>query len=401
MIYVFDNECMNIKTSSFALLLFISACTVIASPVAAIQPMETLPTQTALAAAAATQSPLPTGWKAESVAAGLTVPWSIVFTSNNRILITERGGRIREIVNGDLNPNPLLVFEDVSAKGESGLLGLAADPLYEDNKYLYACYTFTSSSGAANQVMRLKDEGTQIVLDTVIFGPLPSANNHAGCRIRFGPDGKLYITNGDALAPSSAQDMNSLAGKILRINPDGSIPDDNPFRGSAVWSYGHRNPQGIDWQLGSGRMYSTEHGPSGFDGPGGGDEINLIQAGGNYGWPLVSHDETRAGTIAPIIQFTPAEAPASLSFYTSDVLPMFTGRLFFGALRGEGLVSVVLSNSNPSEVILVEKIIRDVGRVRDVVQGPDGLIYFSTSNRDGRGRAREGDDRIYRIVPVF
>ena len=190
-------------------------------------------------------------------------------------------------------------------------------------------------------------------------------------------------------------------GKILRINPDGSIPEDNPFRGSPVWSYGHRNPQGIDWQPDSGKLYSTEHGPSGFDGPGGGDEINLIEAGGNYGWPLVSHDETREGTFAPLIQFTPAEAPASLSFYASNVLPMFTGSLFFGALRGEGLVRVVLSDSDPNEIITVEKIISDIGRVRDVVQGPDGLIYFSTSNRDGRGRAREGDDHIYRIVPVF
>ncbi len=397
----FDNKGMNIRISSFAMLILITACTAIAPPAVMTQSMEVLQTLTPVDVATLAPPPVPSGWKVESVAVGLTVPWSIVFTSNERMLITERGGMIREIVNGTLTPEPLLVFEDISPRGESGLMGLAVDPQYADNKYLYACYTYAGSSGAANQVVRLKDEGTQIVLDVVIFGPMPSANNHAGCRIRFGPDGKLYITNGDAQQPSSAQDVNSLAGKILRINADSSKPEDNPFRGSPVWSYGHRNPQGIDWQPGSGRMYSTEHGPSGFDGPGGGDEINLIQAGGNYGWPLVSHDETRAGTIAPIIQFTPAEAPASLSFYESDVLPMFTGSLFFGALRGEGLVRIVLSDTDPSKVISVEKISKDIGRVRDVVQGPDGFIYFSTSNRDGRGRAKEGDDHIYRIVPVF
>ena len=168
------------------------------------------------------------------------------------MLISERGGMIREIVGGSLNPDPLLVFEDVSARGESGLMGLAVDPQYDINRYLYACYTYSGSSGAANRVVRLKDEGDSVIPDAVILDPLPSANNHAGCRIRFGPDGKLYITNGDALAPSSAQDLTSLAGKILRINPDGSIPEDNPFQGSPVWSYGHRNPQGIDWQPGSG-----------------------------------------------------------------------------------------------------------------------------------------------------
>ena len=397
----FDNEGMKTNISYLVLLPFFIACTSAAPPVVTTQVMEVLPTQTPAQAATPESQPVATGWKIESVAEGLTVPWSIVFTSADRILLTERSGMIREIVSGNLNPDPLLVFEDVSARGESGLMGLAVDPQYDVNHYLYACYTYAGSSGAANRVVRLKDEGDSVIPDGVILDPLPSANNHAGCRIRFGPDGKLYITNGDALAPSSAQDLNSLAGKILRINPDGSIPEDNPFRGSPVWSYGHRNPQGIDWQPDSDRMYSTEHGPSGFDGPQGGDELNLIQAGGNYGWPLVSHDELREGTFAPVIQFTPAEAPASLSFYSSDVLPMFTGSLFFGALRGEGLVRMVLSDSDPNEVISVEKIISDIGRVRDVVQGPDGLLYFSTSNRDGRGRAREGDDHIYRIMPVY
>ena len=393
---------MQTKISVYLASLFVfSACASAAPPAVKTQPMETIPTENPIEATETTKQSIATDWKIESVAEGLTVPWSIVFTSRDRILITERGGEIREIVGGELNPEPLMVFEDVSARGEAGLMGLTADPQYESNRYLYACYAYAGSSGSANRVVRLVDNVDSVSLDAVILDTLPSANNHAGCRVRFGPDGKLYVTNGDALEPSSAQYLNSMAGKILRINPDGSIPEDNPFRGSPVWSYGHRNPQGIDWQPESGLMYSTEHGPSGFDGPQGGDEINLIQAGGNYGWPLVSHDKVKEGTIAPIIQFTPAEAPASLSFYSSDVLPMFTGNLFFGALRGEGLVMIKLSDSDPSEIILVEKIISNFGRVRDVVQGPDGFIYFSTSNRDGRGRAQEGDDHIYRVVPVF
>ena len=266
---VFDNQGMKTRISNFAVLLFFTACATAAPPVVTTQKVEVLPTQVPVQEATSAPKSVPTGWKVESVAEGLSVPWSIVFTSADRILLSERGGMIREIVGGELNPEPLLIIEDVTPRGESGLMGLAVDPQYADNQYLYACYTYAGSSGTANKVVRLRDEGDSIVPDTVVLDPLPSANNHAGCRIRFGPDGMLYITNGDALDPSSAQDVNSLAGKILRINPDGSIPEDNPFRGSAVWSYGHRNPQGIDWQPGSGRMYSTEHGPSGFDGPAG------------------------------------------------------------------------------------------------------------------------------------
>ncbi len=391
---------------AFSYLLFISmflisACTAELPSVEVTRNTGIPPTPVPARPTTAPTIPAVRGWKVESVAEGLIVPWGIVFTFADRILVSERGGSVREIIGGQLNPDPIFVFEDVAASGEAGVMGLAADPQYESNQYLYACYTYSGSDGSANRVVQLLDNGTSLSIDAVILDKIPSARNHAGCRIRFGPDGKLYITNGDALDPSSAQDINSLAGKILRINPDGSIPADNPFSGSPIWSYGHRNPQGIDWQPESGLMYSTEHGPSGFDGPPGGDEINLIKAGGNYGWPLVSHTNTLEGTIPPLIQFTPAEAPASLSFYSSDLLPMFTGNLFFGALRGEGLVMLELSETDAGQIVSVEKIINNVGRVRDVIQGPDGYIYFSTSNRDGRGSVRDGDDHIYRIVPVY
>ena len=354
-----------------------------------------------------TSAPTPTprmvvSWQLEVVAEDLWVPWSIVFTDTERILVSERSGSIREVISGELQPEPLVEFTDIASQDEAGLMGLALDPDYVQNNYLYACYsTIGSGGGLADRVVRLLDSDAGMLLDAVVLDNIPAAKYHAGCRLGFGPDGKLYITTGDALQPQSAQSLDSLAGKILRIDPDGSIPEDNPFPGLPVYSYGHRNPQGLAWQPESGLLYATEHGPSGNDGPGGGDEINLIQAGANHGWPLVSHDEALEGTQSPLRQFTPAVAPASALFYASDVLPMFTGNLFFGALRGEGLVRAVISPSDPAVIETVEWVVSDVGRVRDVVEGPDGYIYFTTSNRDGRGNARAGDDKIYRLVPVY
>jgi glucose/arabinose dehydrogenase len=308
---------------------------------------------------------------------------------------------VREVVDGQLNPEPLYTFVDVISQEETGLMGLALDPDYAQNQFIYACYTSQNENGLINRVVRMRDAGDRLELDRVLLDDIPSAQYHAGCRLAFGPDGKLYVTTGDAQQPALAQELDSRAGKILRVNRDGSIPADNPFAGSPVYSLGHRNPQGIAWQPGSGLMYATEHGPSGFDGPEGGDEINLIQSGSNYGWPLVSHDETLTGTESPLIQFTPAVAPAAAMFYESDLLPISSGKLFFGALRGEGLAMVSLSSQDPEKILQVEWIVTDVGRVREVTESPDGLIYFSTSNRDGRGTARAGDDKIYRIVPVY
>jgi glucose/arabinose dehydrogenase len=361
--------------------------------------IETVPAE--ITEAPQVSEPVPTGWSVEVVVEGLEVPWSIIFTSPERMLVSERKGAIRVIRNGFLESQPAYVFEDITSQDEAGLMGLALDPAYEANQYIYACYATTEGSNPINRIVRLRDAGDLLTLDAILLDDIPSARFHAGCRIRFGPDRKLYITSGDALDGQDAQEIDSLAGKILRMNSDGTVPVDNPFPGSLVYSYGHRNPQGIDWHPVTGKLFATEHGPSGFDGPPGGDEINLIQAGGNYGWPLVSHDRTLEGTLPPLIQFTPAEAPGSGMFYSSDRLPMFTGSFFFGALRGEGLVRVVFETSDPIRAQTVEKIVADVGRVRDVVEGLDGLLYFSTSNRDGRGNPQAGDDRILRLVPIY
>ena len=346
----------------------------------------------------------PTGWNVEVFAENLEIPWSLIFPSPQRILVSERTGAVREIINGSLAEDPITVFDAVRARDEAGLMSLALHPDYAENAYIYACYT-TSGSGAniITRVTRLIDDGESLSVDRIILDNIPAARFHAGCRLQFGPDEMLYISTGDALNKDLPQDVNSRAGKILRVTPEGEIPVDNPFPGSAVYTLGHRNPQGLTWDNESGRMFSTEHGPSGFDGPGGGDEINVIVPGGNYGWPLGSHDNVPEGTIGPVIQFTPAEAPASALYYRNDALPFFKNSLFFGALRGEGLVRVTFAEDADGElsVTTVEKIIDNVGRVRDVAEGPDGSIYFTTSNRDGRGSLRDNDDKIYRIYPVF
>lgn len=394
------------KKTSLSLLiawvLLLTACqNKMVAPVASTTPQvtATLPI-VATATVVAPESLEPVAWKVEVVAENLYVPWSVVFIGTDHLLVSERSGAVREIVAGKLMAEPLYQFNDTAAEGEAGLMGLAVDPVFSSNGFLYACYTYRNDNDLYNRVVRLKRDALgELILDRILLDDIPSASNHAGCRLLFAPDGTLFITTGDAMQPESAQDVDSLAGKILRINSDGTIPVDNPFAASPLYSFGHRNPQGLAWDASTGLLYETEHGPSGFDGPPGGDEINVIRAGANYGWPVVSHERTQEGTISPLIVFTPAEAPASAMIYNGRIFPQFTGNLFFGALRGEGLVRVEISGSerlNPSHV---EKIIQDVGRVRDVVEGPDGYIYFTTSNRDGRGEVKQGDDKVYRLIP--
>lgn len=333
----------------------------------------------------------------ESVATGLDTPWSIVFTSPERLLVTERAGRLRVIENGRLQKQPLYTFSEVSETGEEGLMALALHPEYPENRFVYVSLAYEAGNELWVKVMRFTDQGNALGNPQTIIDRIPAARYHAGCRIAFGPDGKLYITTGDATDKALAQDLGSLAGKILRLNADGSIPSDNPF-GTAVWSYGHRNPQGIAWHPDTGALYSSEHGPSVFDGPAGGDEVNLIEGGKNYGWPLVSHERRRTGTEAPLITFTPAEAPASLLIYSGRQQSAWRGDLFFGALRGEGLVRLEIDPSNPGRIVSTEKLAEvALGRIREVMEGPDGAMYFTTSNRDGRGEPAAEDDRILRL----
>lgn len=333
----------------------------------------------------------------EVVVTGLEVPWALAFTSPTRMLVTERPGRVRQVVDGALINEPLLTITPATG-GEAGLMGLAVHPDYAVNKWVYLSYV---NSGTGVRIERYRDTGTQLVEPLVILDGIPGALLHIGCRLKFGPDGKLYATTGDAIDASQAQVLGSLAGKTLRVNDDGSVPADNPLVGLAgarpeIWSYGHRNAQGIAWQPGSGLMFQTEHGPSGGDGAPGGDEVNIVEKGLNYGWPVISHSETEPGMVSPIIQFTPAVAPAGATFVDGPRYAKWQGDFIMACLRGNALKRLDVRGR---EVVGEEHIATEFGRLRDIIQGPDGFLYFSTSNRDGRGTPNPEDDKIIRVLP--
>lgn len=325
------------------------------------------------------------------VAQNLEVPWSIAFAPDGRIFVAERPGRVRVIENGKLRAQPLHVLKDVVQRGEIGLMGLELHPDFAKNHLVYLAWGVERDGGLVVDVVRFRETGTALVEPQPIVRNLPAARFHAGCRLKFGPDRKLYITTGDATDREIAQDLANLGGKILRVNDDGSIPADNPFPRSPVWTYGHRNPQGIAWDPVSGLLFETEHGPSGFDGGTGGDEVNIIERGKNYGWPAIHHQQKRAGMESPLLEYSPAVAPASAAFWKGD--------FYFGCLRGEHLHRVVLDPKDRRKVLREEKLYTDLGRIREVTAGRDGALYFSTSNRDGRGNPNAADDRIFRLAP--
>jgi glucose/arabinose dehydrogenase len=340
-------------------------------------------------------------FEVETVATGLKVPWGLAFPDADRILVTERGGTVRVVRKGKLVLKPVHTFREVVSTGEAGLMDVQLHPNYAKHRWVYFSLTYRAERSLAVRVVRFKDEGDKLTDRTIILDPIPTARFHAGCRLGFGPDGKLYITTGDAARKAYGQTMGVLMGKTLRVNDDGTIPKDNPFVGKKgvrpeIWSYGHRNAQGLCWQPGTDLMFQTEHGPSIFDGPAGGDEFNLVKKGENLGWALTSHGKPKEGTVQPLIVFTPAVAPAGAAFYTGDKLKWANGNCFFGCLRGAALMRVVLDGP---KVVKHEKLVQGYGRIREVAMGPDEFLYFTTSNRDGRARPAEDDDRILRLVP--
>ena len=332
-------------------------------------------------------SPERGGISVEVVAENLVVPWSIDFLPDGRMIFTERGGRINIVDKKDV----VTVAEiDVAADvvGEGGLLGIAVDPEFDENSLVYVYYTYKDSGDLLNKVVRFRMIGLELVDETVLLDKIPGARFHNGGRIKFGPDDKLYITTGDASKSMLAQNVNSLAGKILRINKDGSIPEDNPF-GTEIYSYGHRNPQGLAWHPITGTLYSTEHGPTRND------EVNLIKPGKNYGWPVAQCYEGEEYE-APLVCFSQVTvAPSGATFYSGDRLP-WENSLFFASLRGAHLHRIAFDKDY--RTVLEHEILLDgYGRIRDVVEY-DGYLYLATSNRDGRGIPKFGDDKIIRII---
>jgi len=325
----------------------------------------------------------PNGPRASTIATGLNVPWEIAFLPDGSALVTERPGRVRLLTRErKLRRRPLARIS-VSAEGEGGLLGVAIDPRFvQGNDFVY--FYFTTSSGM--KVARYRLRGTRLRRDATILDGIEAGPIHDSGRIRFGPDGRLYVSTGDAGRPELAQDPRSRNGKYLRLDPseyrgDGGTPE--------IFSRGHRNAQGLAWQPRSGRLISTEHGPDGDD------EVNLVTRGGNYGWPEARGRDHR-GFRAPLIVYPTAIAPSGATFVT---LPgsRWSGDYLFAALRGEQLRRVRLDGRR---VTLNQALFAGrFGRLRTVVEARDGSLFVLTNNRDGRGSPRSGDDRILRIVP--
>jgi len=381
------------------------------------------------------------GHRVETWVAGLEAPWSLAFlpggdcrqddkpgagdatgsvgfgacAPGGDALVSERPGRIRLIRNGTLRPEPYAEI-DVATGGEGGLMGLALHPDFPRQPFVYVMHTYFPGPLPAfvrrNKVVRLRHQGDTGAFDRVVLDGIPGALNHNGGRIGFGPDRMLYVAAGEIYEAELAQDATSLAGKILRVTPEGDAPADNPFPGSPVWSLGHRNPQGLAWHPATGDLFASEHGPSGEFGLGGHDEINLIVRGTNYGWPRAVGAPGVPSYRDPLVVWkTPTTPPSGIAFWRGD--------LYVATLRSQALMRIALARAGESpratndaplsgragndyRVTRIERWFAGgddrPGRLRDAVAGPDGALYVLTNNRDGRGRPREGDDRILRIT---
>ena len=341
--------------------------------------------------------------RAERVATGLEVPWGIAFLPGGDALVTERPGRVRLLRGGKLEAAPVATLA-VAERGEGGLLGIAADPRFSENRRFYLYATVEKGGRAVNRVTRwiLAEDHRSAREDRVLIDDVPAERFHDGGRIRFGPDGLLYVGTGDAGRPASAQDLSSPSGKILRIGTDGEVPQDNPTPGSPVFVSGVRNVEAFDW-LDAKTLVVADHGPSGELGRQGGDEVSIARAGDNLGWPDAWRCDERQGVTAPTLAFVEAVPPGGASVVRGDAVPEWKGSVVVGTLRSRHLHRVVLDPGGrvaAHEVVLPGEPPAGLGRVREVVQAPDGALWVTTSNCDGRGTCPPEKDVIARIVPL-
>ena len=316
---------------------------------------------------------------------GLNNPWEIVFGPDGEIYFTERDGRIWKL--SEFGDAKVIQTFPKSGAVEGGTLGLALHPEFEKNKKIYVYQTNLELEFYQNKIFSFTVEDDMLTDKQIILDGIPGAPWHDGGRIQFGPDEKLYISTGDAISPGLSQDLSSLAGKILRINPDGTIPTDNPFESSPVFSYGHRNPQGLAWST-NGMFVSSEHGPSGELGYGH-DEVNIILKGKNYGWPNIVGNSLDENFVNPLIHSGQSTwAPSGMVFYDSDKISSFNGKFLIGTLRGEHLMVVEISDDG--SLISTEKFFDgDFGRIRTAQIDHDGNLYILTANGN--------NDKIIRI----
>jgi len=328
--------------------------------------------------------------KVETVVEGLAHPWGLAFLPDGRMLVTERPGRLRIVSSAGAISEPLSGIPEVYAVGQGGLLDVALDPDFTSNRRVYVAYSEPGGAGASTAVARatLTDD----CLKDVIFRQVPKVDGgaHFGGRLAFSPDGKLFITLGERFKFDPAQDLSTHLGKIVRINPDGSVPEDNPFLGQKdaqpeIWSYGHRNVQGAAIHPKTGELWVSEFGPMG------GDELNIPKAGLNYGWPVVSWGRHYDGRPIPnptthpefvdaIDHWTPMISPSGMTFYTGDAIPGWRDNLLIGGLSSQAIIRLTLDG----ETVRAEERIPMGARIRDMVQAPDGSIYALTDEDDGK-----------------
>lgn len=331
----------------------------------------------------------------EVVGTGYEVPWGLDELPNGELVVAERNGTI-SLLNPKNGEKTLLGQRPALDQGEGGLLGLAVDPDFSQTGWVY-CYETHRES---NRIVRLKLADGQLAEEKILLDGIPKARFHNGGILRFGPDGWLYAGTGDGRNPEFAQDPESLAGKILRMTRDGQPAPGNPF-GDLVYSSGHRNVQGLAWDS-SGQLYATEHGPSGeINGWCCHDEVNRIVAGGNYGWPKVIGSDDCADCIPPLAHSgRDTWAPGGCIILRGSEWENYEGQLLLAALRGMHLRTFALQEQNTGRSGASSVWFPDeLGRLRNVFQSSDGSVYFCSSNRDGRGRPLDGDDKIYRLIP--